>query len=628
MRICERVFCVVLSVAFAGLGFGAVFNVNSFAGLQSALSVCESNGESDVINVLAGTYNITGTLRFNSTENFALEIVGAGVAATVLDGQNLRQILNIYSTELAGQIRVRKIKFINGMSGAEGGGALFIETVLAEILVDSCEFSDDSCDAIGGGASVVSASGYVRVENSSFLRNRAQGAGGLNAASGEGDVRCAGCRFEFNRAYGNETFYGDDGGGNMLYSDGGDIVMTGCTFRNNVSEDDGGGGFAYTNGSDVSITVSDNIFFDNAADLGGAGCFVRSNGRAAVTFHNNRIEWNSASDGSGGGVYIYIDSGDIVFSENALNYNSCGENGGGCAIWNGGGTGVFATDAANNYFSFNTAAQNGGGLDVATGNANVTVYRNAFFNNNSSVVGGGISLATESGTLSAYNNTSYADTASEGGAICFYCDAISAHAECFNNIFWNSQPPAFAASGAIPITARYCDIYRGLGEEYFGIGCIDTDPLFISPSSGNLRLSWLHFPTSDFTKSPCIDTGDPTSAYDHDGTRADIGAYAFDQVTAVSESFSEHAETDALICTSFSNNSNTLSFIVQCNFNTNVSISIFDILGRNVANFADAFREAQTRTITFDTQILKNGVYFYKLHANNDATRGKFIVVR
>jgi len=53
-----------------------------------------------------------------------------------------------------------------------------------------------------------------------------------------------------------------------------------------------------------------------------------------------------------------------------------------------------------------------------------------------------------------------------------------------------------------------------------GMGNLDLDPLFVSAASGDYTLS---------SGSPAIDAGDPMSSQDPDCTRADMGAYAFQQ---------------------------------------------------------------------------------------------------
>jgi hypothetical protein len=70
------------------------------------------------------------------------------------------------------------------------------------------------------------------------------------------------------------------------------------------------------------------------------------------------------------------------------------------------------------------------------------------------------------------------------------------------------------------IQVSYSDIQGG----WEGTGNIDTDPLFVAPDSGDFHLQ---------ENSPCIDTGDPNSSYDPDGTIADMGAYYYHQESGV-----------------------------------------------------------------------------------------------
>lgn len=70
--------------------------------------------------------------------------------------------------------------------------------------------------------------------------------------------------------------------------------------------------------------------------------------------------------------------------------------------------------------------------------------------------------------------------------------------------------------------------------------------------AGNFSASpaWIGGPTSDLhltLGSPCIDAGDPASALDPDGSRADLGAFAFDLLYAVPEVYCT-AKTNSLGC--------------------------------------------------------------------------------
>ena len=67
---------------------------------------------------------------------------------------------------------------------------------------------------------------------------------------------------------------------------------------------------------------------------------------------------------------------------------------------------------------------------------------------------------------------------------------------------------------------RWNPTYSNVGGVNRENGNIDEDPLFADPDNGDYTL------TED---SPCIDTGDPDSPEDPDGTHADMGAYYFPQ---------------------------------------------------------------------------------------------------
>ncbi|MBT3231719.1 MAG: T9SS type A sorting domain-containing protein [Calditrichaeota bacterium] len=67
------------------------------------------------------------------------------------------------------------------------------------------------------------------------------------------------------------------------------------------------------------------------------------------------------------------------------------------------------------------------------------------------------------------------------------------------------------------------DVTFSLVENMEREGILNEDPLFVNPGEGDYHLT---------ENSPCIDTGDPDSDPDPDGTRADMGAYYFHQDVA------------------------------------------------------------------------------------------------
>ena len=121
--------------------------------------------------------------------------------------------------------------------------------------------------------------------------------------------------------------------------------------------------------------------------------------------------------------------------------------------------------------------------------------------------------AYESGNLTINDNTVYQY---EYGLISD--DAII---NFFNNIFWNDSPtvepitinPAF-------LTGSYNDISRPVGALYPGVGNINAEPMFVDVVAEDFNIEW---------DSPCIDSGDPATPFDPDGTVNDIGLYYFNQ---------------------------------------------------------------------------------------------------
>ncbi len=88
-----------------------------------------------------------------------------------------------------------------------------------------------------------------------------------------------------------------------------------------------------------------------------------------------------------------------------------------------------------------------------------------------------------------------------------------------NNIFTNCISRNCSGSDIFSLSATNKFRYGDYGTTNGGFtleNSITADPIFASPSAGDLRLT---------TGSPCIDAGDPASPLDPDGTRADMGAY-------------------------------------------------------------------------------------------------------
>ena len=127
--------------------------------------------------------------------------------------------------------------------------------------------------------------------------------------------------------------------------------------------------------------------------------------------------------------------------------------------------------------------------------------------NTASVCGGGIYCDNNSPFM--LNCTIAGNTASVyGGGL--YCleDSSPTITNC---ILWHDSPEEVYVRYGDPVVT-YSDLQGG----WEGEGNIDSDPLFADPGSGDYSL---------LVSSPCIDSGDPYSRLDLNGSINDMGSY-------------------------------------------------------------------------------------------------------
>jgi hypothetical protein len=158
--------------------------------------------------------------------------------------------------------------------------------------------------------------------------------------------------------------------------------------------------------------------------------------------------------------------------------------------------------AGNIAEAFQAYDGSGGGLYV--GNGSSAIVKRCLFDSNSALgyyggQGGAVFGPAELVHCTLVNNTAFD---SGGGACGATLDSC---------ISYFNTPPGTCSSP----TVSYSDVEGG----YAGIGNIDADPLFWNLAGGDFHLA---------PGSPCIDTGNPSLPLDADGSRSDMGAFAFD----------------------------------------------------------------------------------------------------
>ena len=600
---------LLLLLALFSVAQAGNFTVNNVTQFQAALNTAATNGENDTINVMAETYNVNPTLTYSSTENFSILIRGVG--SPVLDGGNSRRIIQLTSTSNNADIFLEGVTIQHGQ--ADYGGGVNVVTQGADISLNNCTINDNTAGFVCGGANLGSVTGNITITNCIFRRNSSPNASG----------------YPFGTAGG--LFAQTDGLGTV-------IRMTGCTFEENTAERDGAGAMLYPLGGNSTVIAESNTCNNNTAKEFGGGCWVRGpGGNTTVIYRNNTLTGNSSSvAGSGGGTYIQITSGTINSFDNVHSGNSSTWQGGGLWIEHGGGT----LNIHHNRFTGNTSNQTGGGANVFLDNGTAKVNHNVFYENESTDAGGGLNLSTTTGSVHIYNNTFYFNTSADGGDVYFYFDNASSSSNFYNNILYNSSAPALSYSGQQTVVARYSDIQGGVGQPWFGTGCIDVYPLFVDTAGSDFHLQD-SINCSDLRYSPCIDAGDPAAQdsilncnWGLGMVRSDMGAYGgrgnYIGIKKLSTNIPEKYHLSQNYPNPF-NPVTTVKFDIPKS--SNIKIIIYDILGKEVTTLVNEKLNAGSYEVvwpapTGNASTHPSGVYFYKLITDEYTDTKKMVLLK
>ena len=352
---------------------------------------------------------------------------------------------------------------------------------------------------------------------------------------------------------------------------GGVYTDSTCTIQDNTISDNraaAGAGIQVTPGMGMmgistsalsSGRISGNTISNNTAIGRGGGIYG-----GLCVIENNRISGNIA--GSGGGVY----TGSSSLVNNTITDNRASQYGGGVC------TGGSCTIEAN-LISGNRAIS-GGGICLnpeagimgmfASGPQDVRISRNTISGNTASDLGGGIcsgpctivgnqisgNIAARGGGVfgngSLLNNTITANEATFGGGVGFVGESplIWSTIVAFNKGggIAESRSQSQPAWHSPPTTPRlaYSNVFGNDGGNYLYCpdvtgrwGNVSVDPLFADLEESDLHLKstagrWSSAAKAwviDAEDSPCIDAGDPRSAFDQEpapnGGRVNMGAY-------------------------------------------------------------------------------------------------------
>jgi hypothetical protein len=381
---------------------------------------------------------------------------------------------------------------------------------------------------------------------------------------------------QFNRAW--------EGYGGAIYARQSDLSVSNCTVIKNRA---GWGGSAiYATYCNVSITdniiSNDTTFYLLGGELGGGaiGCFYSNVEILANIITNNFCGM------SGGGIcagYSYC-----LVAYNIINANGCWYYGAGICL--SGLSRVINNLICNNINTVGSASAGGG---IAYGDS-VDLINNTIFNNYCDYLGGGV-----------------------------YCWGATPTDIFENNIIWGNS--SYADSQIYIPNQSPVIVYNDVQGGWPGEGNIDANPLFAGPD--DFHLTWLNYPFEDSTKSPCIDSGDPASPPDSDGSRADMGAYPFirsDRV--IGEDF---LPGNFALLQNYPNPFNaqtTISYSLPQS--GPVKLSIYNLLGQKVSTLLYASQTAGEHTLIWNASAFPSGIYFARLEMENNAKTIKLALLK
>lgn len=213
-----RILMCATALTLAGLAsvtHAAVFCVNSESAANAALTTAQANGQDDEVHIVAGTYALTTGLYFNSSEAHSLTLVGgwnAGCsaftgAATVLDGQGVVRPLFVSESGSA-SVNIQWLTFADGLSTNNRGGGLSVFTDAGEIRIDHNRFIFNRADDYGGALFAYSNGGQLRVRGNLLFANSAAYEGGAELTSNNSVAYVIG-----NTIFGNSSDHIGSSGG-------------------------------------------------------------------------------------------------------------------------------------------------------------------------------------------------------------------------------------------------------------------------------------------------------------------------------------------------------------------------------------------------------------------------------
>jgi len=355
----------------------------------------------------------------------------------------------------------------------------------------------------------------------------------------------------------------------------------------------------------------------------------------------NIIEDNETTQ-SGAGVLSYV-SGAII-RNNIIRNNYTFNRGGGIAAARVDTFFLHRNIIEGNIITGNragwSACESGNAGGISAGAAAIVKYNlivdNETFRYGCQPEGGGMRISATHKTV--HNNTIVANSArmgsSDGLGGGMMILGINAREGIFKNnlIAFNTYGGGVygSISDSADVEWDYNLVFGNGGGDYIGIEPgphdIQADPMFVDRFSGDYHL---------LPNSPCIDAGDPDSPLDPDGTRADIGAYYFDQTVGIDDDGQPTGPYQFQLRQNYPNPFNSETIIsYYLPESAVVSLHIFAITGHFVKALANKeIQSAGEHEYTWDGtdrngKEVSTGIYFYELYVDDHRESKPMIMIK
>ncbi len=196
-----------------------------------------------------------------------------------------------------------------------------------------------------------------------------------------------------------------------------------------------------------------------------------------------------------------------------------------------------------------------------------------------------------------------------------------------NNIIANNPWRGLSAETGSAMQNTYNDVWGQyvdyFGEAQAGTGDISADPRFVGGQPFDYHLQ---------AGSPCINTGDPASSKDPDGTTTGMGAYRYDLRTSVAV---EDPQPESFVLyPNFPNPFNPMTVIsYQLSATSEVMLTIYNQLGKAVVTLIRGTQPSGQYQVLWDGrnaagQQVASGMYLYRLQAGSFVQRRKMLLMR